>query len=1604
LSSGTINYNVTDSIIVASKPVNIEAPYTAATVNISYSNTFGTNWTGTGNLNINPLFVDPVNHDYHLKAGSPSINAGNPAVADNDSDGSRSDQGFFRNGLAGARAPSTIGAGTLSGVTILSPENGPYLITGDVVIPAGATLYILPGTSIFFQQDTGITINGRLVADGSQYEQIRFTRVPGTTATWDGLQLANTNLDNHLSWSVLEWGTAGTTNNGMLGISTSRVTIDHVYFDKTDRRRIRFNNASFVLKDSEFADIFPGATAPTTDNFSEDVWGSGILAGGEVRVENNVFGTTKGHNDILDIDTNGLFGPTFVIRNNLFKGGGDDALDMEGDAFIEGNTFFNFIKDQYNTGSGNSNILSAGLGHNYTMIRNVVVGSEHVAQVKENSFLNFINNTVVGGATSTAAIYFFRPAQPNSWGKGAYIDGNIFKDKPLILADYTNTTQITLNRSIVPAAYFVWGTGNTSEDPRFVDQANGNFALRAGSPAKGTGPNGLDMGALVPSWASISGEPAASVGKTSATLIVGGPAIVAYKYRVNGGAWSAETPVATPISLSGLSNGSYTVYVIGKNSAGEWQDMNSPTASRTWTVDTITPSVRINEILASNNGGASPDLIELYNHGDSAVDLSGMSISDNPALPRKFVFAGGTILNAGQYLVLYADSKTVAGQIHTGFSLKNDGEGVYLYNTLAAGGGQIDGVAFGAQLDNLSIGRAPDGSWALNQPTFGAANILQRTGDPGTLKINEWNTAGVAPFADDFVEIYNPDPLPIAVGGFYLSDKPIPQPDKSLIPALSFISGQGSGGGGYASFVADNHPEDGALHTNFQLAAEQGMIGLFDSSKTKIDWVLYLTQRLGQSQGRTPDGGNAFTFYTQPNPGLPNPGTTVSSLPLRITEINFNPPAGSGAAASSDFEFLELKNTGASTISLSGVQIAGAANFTFGNIDLGAGQYVVVVRNATAFAQRFGIGINVGGVFTDTLDDSGGQLRLLDSLGATILDFGYSDNWQPSADGAGNSLVIADSSIPAGDWGLASSWRASRAILGTPGIDEDPALVSPSIVINEILAHSTNNAGDWVELRNTTGAPVDLSGWYLSNDAADLLKHQLTAGTIVPANGYLVINQAELGFALNGDGGEIYLSSSSTAGVLAGYRQGVAFGASDLGVTMGRHIVSTGQVDFTALSAATPGAANAYPRVGPIVINEIQYHPNGSASEFIELHNAGNAAVDLSDWRFTDGVDFTFASGTIIQPGAFLLVVPIDAATFRGLYDIRSAVQVVGPYQGSLSNNGETIELSRPGVSEIGSPDVPYVVDERVAYGTAAPWPAAPDGTGPSLARRGQGLYANDPANWTVDAGANGSPGVGNTAAPPTVAGAFAFVQAKRIAFVFSKDVGASLNASDLVLQNLTTGQVVPAGSLTLSYDPQTFTATWTSDSVFADGNYSATLMGSGISDVGARALDGNGDGVGGDDFVLGFFQLAGDANRDRTVDFADLVVVAQNYGSVGGHVWASGDFNGDGNVDFADLVALAQRYGSTLAAAPAAPAPAPIFAAPVAAAAVPATRVAAASAVQSDVPPIADPMITALGPASSKVQAVQRSSSTGVRPTPAPRMPPFSKARIAKRKNELFG
>jgi lamin tail-like protein len=205
---------------------------------------------------------------------------------------------------------------------------------------------------------------------------------------------------------------------------------------------------------------------------------------------------------------------------------------------------------------------------------------------------------------------------------------------------------------------------------------------------------------LVPEGVWIAGQPHTVTDVTEASLTIGGPGMMAYRYRINGGVWSADTPIGSgfafaeaettvrtaTLQLSGLTDGVYTVDVIGQDFAGNWQDESSPTTA-SWTIDRVGSlplDVVINEVLARNTaavdlGGMRPDVIELLNRGAGTVDLSGFSLTDDIDRPNRYVFPDGTMLGPGEYLVVYADSATpIADKIHLGFGLKSEGEGVFL--------------------------------------------------------------------------------------------------------------------------------------------------------------------------------------------------------------------------------------------------------------------------------------------------------------------------------------------------------------------------------------------------------------------------------------------------------------------------------------------------------------------------------------------------------------------------------------------------------------------------------------------------------------------------------------------------------------------------------------------------------------------------------------------------------------------------------------------------------------------------------------------------------------------------------------------------------------
>ncbi len=293
------------------------------------------------------------------------------------------------------------------------------------------------------------------------------------------------------------------------------------------------------------------------------------------------------------------------------------------DAHIEGNIFLNVKQDAQRDSSSNPITTGEGNGISELFVtRNIFFNCEHTLLLKDNGTAVMQNNTIVNLTTNALArtgagnpippgiILFGEPWRGRPYGGGAIYEGNIAHEldpviqaDPFPLFDPANSFFV-VSHSLTQGTNWP-GVGNFSSDPMFVNLSGpmtaanirSNLALLTGSPCIGTGPNGLDMGALVPAGASISGAPTEPTTNTSATLQVAGPGVVAYKWKLDNGLWSNEIPLTnsflmTPnyfipvngvVSLSGLTDGSHTFYAIGKNSAGAWQESDLA-ALKSWVV------------------------------------------------------------------------------------------------------------------------------------------------------------------------------------------------------------------------------------------------------------------------------------------------------------------------------------------------------------------------------------------------------------------------------------------------------------------------------------------------------------------------------------------------------------------------------------------------------------------------------------------------------------------------------------------------------------------------------------------------------------------------------------------------------------------------------------------------------------------------------------------------------------------------------------------------------------------------------------------------------------------------------------------------------------
>ena len=242
--------------------------------------------------------------------------------------------------------------------------------------------------------------------------------------------------------------------------------------------------------------------------------------------------------------------------------------------------------------------------------------------------------------------------------------------------------------------------------------------------------------------------------------------------------------------------------------------------------------------------------------------------------------------------MLYGGTDLVTPENHLGFSFNDRGGDLYLFDSLADGGGLVDSVEYGIQLPDKTIGRLADGSWALTFPTFGQPNRHAPLGRPEHTENQRMVDHEKVSFPDDYIELYNPDSLPIDLGGLYLTDNPVefahqvesfPTSAELLkFKPLNFIDpGQFDGDlpvGACAFFIADGAASQTNGHLTFKLSPHQGQIALYGSDYQIIDQVLYGPQSTDISEGRTPLGSDSYLFNDIPTRGLENIGQVTATV------------------------------------------------------------------------------------------------------------------------------------------------------------------------------------------------------------------------------------------------------------------------------------------------------------------------------------------------------------------------------------------------------------------------------------------------------------------------------------------------------------------------------------------------------------------------------------------------------------------------------------------------------------------------------------------------------------------------------------------------------
>ncbi|MDB6034611.1 MAG: putative secreted protein [Verrucomicrobiales bacterium] len=219
----------------------------------------------------------------------------------------------------------------------------------------------------------------------------------------------------------------------------------------------------------------------------------------------------------------------------------------------------------------------------------------------------------------------------------------------------------------------------------------------------------------------------------------------------------------------------------GENDPRAW-DISDVVGGTPGAAESYRPSplrnVVINEIFAYDSAGLNDDYVELYNHGNNPVDISGCILTDD-VTTNKYVIPAGVVLPARGFAAFNG--------AQLGFGLSSGGETILFKNP--AGTRVLDALQFEAQADGISFGRFPDGAaqfYPMASRTPGLPNSALRVHE---VVINEIMYDPITGRVDDqFIELYNQGTNAVNLGGWrFTAGINFTFPSNTVLPADGYV-------------------------------------------------------------------------------------------------------------------------------------------------------------------------------------------------------------------------------------------------------------------------------------------------------------------------------------------------------------------------------------------------------------------------------------------------------------------------------------------------------------------------------------------------------------------------------------------------------------------------------------------------------------------------------------------------------------------------------------------------------------------------------------------------------------------------------------------------